>query len=108
MSTIPTEIKHSDLLKALRPLMDLLGVDEHDLYAEPGLTIKATEVTFLMFAGDKPEGGRRMRVPASDVGLAGPRGDVHDEVSFFVRVKTDLAEDSSVNVAARNAVQAER
>jgi hypothetical protein len=102
MSNIPKEVKHADLVKACGPLFDLLGITEHDIYTRPGLTVTAEEVTFLMCAGPELKSGRRKLVTPEQVGLTSPRGDT-DELAVFVRIKTDLHPDSTVQVAVRNA-----
>lgn len=103
MSAIPEEIKHADLIVALEPLLEMLGVTAKDIFGAPGLTITATEVTFLVSAGEETGAGRRKRVRPADVGLTAPRDEACDELAVFVRVRTDLADDSYASVAARRA-----
>jgi hypothetical protein len=95
MNTIPKMIKHSDLLSALEPLFDLLGVTAMDVFETPGLHISPLEVTWAMPPGPQAKNGRRKRVLVREAGLE-PLREEYEELMVFVRVKTDLAVEANL------------
>lgn len=45
---IPLSVSHTDLMEAIKPLCELLGTSPRNFFAEPGLTIGADEVRFVV------------------------------------------------------------
>lgn len=48
--SIPRTVTHQDLMKAMRPLLDLLGVDDLAVMADPGVTVGPDSVRFTLNA----------------------------------------------------------
>lgn len=81
---IPKSVEHKDLLKALEPLLELLGTDANHVYSTPPMVIDHDSVTFCTvpdgtkLSGQYPEG-----VPA---GLAHPQDAEAGELVCPIRV----------------------
>lgn len=96
---IRTTVTTTELKEALAPLFELLGTPLSSMYASPGITIGANEITFAVAAGEqydppRPDGrARGVRVTGELAALGvtdHPQGNVAGELAHLVSVAVEM------------------
>lgn len=85
---IPKQVRQSDLMTAMQPLYELLGVTAMHVYSWPPMVIGADFVTFSVVATSEAEWSRDNGRPESMPPTPGwnPQGNEFGELSIGIRV----------------------
>lgn len=87
--SIPNSVTRAELTEALRPLCELLGTSDSNVYDIPGMNIGLNAITFLVpTSHEQDPGGFVEAVLANDHPQAVLDGHIH-EVAYVIHVRIE-------------------